>query len=162
MYPILIVALVAVPSAAVAAGEAGLLLHYTFDADTGGECRDHSGNGLHASAGGQWIESSSGKALSFDGTASTVARLTVPEELCFGRASWSFMAWIRPTQLAIDDRQNQRRIFSFGSFPSANMVIDLTAAGVVTSYFCYTTDADRTVLDARGDRERVGPRGPRL
>ncbi len=113
------------------------LLHYSFDGDPEGQCLDASGSELHAAAGGSVVDSPLGQAMSFDGTADTVVRVELPPEARFGAGSWSFLAWLKPEHLAIDDAQNQRRVFSYGAFPEANLVIDVMSSGQVTCYFCY-------------------------
>ncbi|MBN2450687.1 MAG: right-handed parallel beta-helix repeat-containing protein [Lentisphaeria bacterium] len=128
-----------------AAAEADLLLHYPFDEGTGTVARDLSGHGLHATVGARWVESPAGGALLFDGDPAHMVSVQVPEDLRFGKGSWSFLAWIHPVELAIDDRQNQRRLFAFGVYPDAYLVIDLTHLGIVTCYFCYR-DAAGTVV----------------
>ena len=143
-----IMALCAASGIAVAQPE-GPLLHYTFDADAPGQCLDSSGNGLNAQGGGPRVASPSGQAMATDGTGATVAQVTVPENLALAKASWTFAAWYRPERLAIEDAQNQRRIFSYGSFPDANIVIDITGAGAVTTYMCYR-DAEGSIVSAGG------------
>lgn len=113
------------------------LLHYRFDGDPVGRCVDASGHGLDAECVAMRTASPLGEALALDGTGATVARLELPEDAAFGTGSWSFAAWLKPTRLAIEDAQNQRRIFSFGAFPDANIVIDITAGGNVLYYLCY-------------------------
>jgi hypothetical protein len=152
---LLFVPLLACIQAAFAAPAPGLLLHYTFDGDGTGQCTDSSGNGLDGAADGVRVDSPSGRAMSFDGTASTVVRLTVPERLALGKGSWSFMAWIRPQHLAIDDPQNQRRIFSYGAYPDANMVIDVTASGSVAPYLCYRAGDGRIVSAGASSQPQV-------
>ncbi len=132
-----ILATVALMAAATAASAQAPLLHYSFDGDPAGQCLDLSGSELHATAGGSTVDSPLGQAMFFDGTADTVVRVELPPEARFGAGSWSFLAWLRPERLAIDDTQNQRRVFSYGAFPEANLVIDVMASGQVTSYFCY-------------------------
>lgn len=132
-----ILAAVAFLAAATAASAQAPLLHYSFDGDPAGQCLDLSGSELHATAGGSAVDSPLGQAMFFDGTADTVVRVELPPQARFGAGSWSFLAWLRPERLAIDDTQNQRRVFSYGAFPEANLVIDVMASGQVTSYFCY-------------------------
>jgi hypothetical protein len=128
----------------------GPVLHYTFDDDPPGQCADASGYGLNAEGGGKRVASPSGQAMAMDGTGATVAHLTMPEELAPGKGSWTFAAWYRPERLSIEDRQNQRRIFSFGAFPDANMVIDITGEGAVTAYLCYRDAAGNVVSGGGG------------
>lgn len=130
--------LLAAPLATLA--QDGLLLHYTFDEGSGNVATDTSANKLNGTVGAAWVESPSGKALSLDGQPSHIVRVQVPMDLRFGKGSWTFSAWLKPTQFSIDDRQNQRRIFSFGVFPDANLVIDILSNGRMTYYFCYRNE----------------------
>jgi len=132
--------------ACVAGGaEEGLLLHYSFDEGAGETAADDSGNDLHGQVGAAWVESPYGSALAFDGTAATTVKVQIPEELRFGTGSWSFSAWLKPQQFGIDDPQNQRRVFAFGIFPDAYLVIDLFSTGRPGYYFCYKDEAGTTV-----------------
>jgi len=119
------------------AADRDILIHWSFDEGQGTVTKDLSGNGLNGTVSAGWADSPRGKALLFDGTPKRIVKTRLPEEQRFGRASWTFMAWVKPTQLSIDDRQNQRRLFSFGKYPDAYLVIDLTVRGSLSCYFCY-------------------------
>ncbi|MBT3292032.1 MAG: LamG domain-containing protein, partial [Victivallales bacterium] len=123
----------------------GPLLHWTFDEGQGETVKDMSGNGLDGTMGAHWVESPSGKAAFLDGTAATVMKVNLPDEQRFGKESWSFSAWVKPQQFKINDRQNQRRIFAFGMYPAAYLVIDIMAAGNLNCYFCYKDENDKTI-----------------
>ena len=126
-------------------GQDGPLLHLTFDEGTGEMVRDHSGNGLDGRMGAEWVDSPSGKAAFLDGTGARILRFELPPEKRFGTGSWSFMAWVKPHTLAIEDRQDQRRLFAFGVYPDAYLVIDLTGQGNLSCYFCYKDEAGKVV-----------------
>jgi hypothetical protein len=119
----------------------GLLLHYAFDEGAGAVATDASDNQLNGTVAAAWVESPSGKALSLDGQAPHIVRVQVPMDLRFGKDSWTFSAWLKPTQFSIEDRQNQRRIFNFGVFPDGNLVIDIMSNGRMSYYFCYRNEA---------------------
>ncbi|HET6382286.1 MAG TPA: LamG-like jellyroll fold domain-containing protein [Armatimonadota bacterium] len=137
-----------------AAGSAGaqdaLLLHYSFDDGRGTTAADTSGNRLNGVVSAAWVDSPSGKALFFDGTPSHVVSVQIPAGQRFGKGSWTFSAWLKPTRFTIDDRQNQRRIFSFGAFPDANLVIDLLASGKISYYFCYRRGGTNRIVSTGG------------
>ncbi len=122
-----------------------LLLHWCFDEGRGAITKDSSGNGLDGSFNAPWVDSPSGKALQLDGTPATVVTVQVPEDLRFGKESWTFTAMVRPRQFAIADRQNQRRLFAFGVFPEAYLVIDIGGTGALMCYFCYKDAAGKTI-----------------
>jgi len=124
------------PAAAFAADDA-LLLHYSFDEGQGAVAGDSSANMLAGKAPAAWAPSPSGQAMAMDGTGQTVVSVSIPEPLRFGKQSWTFSAWLKPQQLTIDDRQNQRRLFAFGTYPDAYLVIDLFGDGHVGGYYCY-------------------------
>lgn len=126
-----------------------LLLHYALDEGSGAVAADTSGSKLDGTVAAAWVDSPSGKALSLDGQSKSIVRVQVPPALRFGKDSWTFSAWLKPTQFSIEDRQNQRRVFSFGTFPDSNMVIDLTSAGQLTYYFCYRRE-DGTIASSGG------------
>ena len=136
-------ALFALATIACAADD-DLLLYYTFD-EQGAVAKDSSGNGLDGKFGAAWTTSPSGGAAEFDGQSNSVITLSVPENLRFGKGSWSFSAWVKPHQFSIEDRQNQRRLFTFGSYPAAYLVIDIYSDGRLTCYFCYKTDDGKTI-----------------
>lgn len=125
--------------------EDGLLLHYAFDEGSGQTVRDQSGNGLHGSVRADWGDSPSGHAIWFDGTRQGTVSVQIPENLRFGTESWTFSAWLKPHQFTIDSSQNQRRIFNYGVFPDANLVIDLFGTGSPGYYFCYRDQDGKTV-----------------
>ncbi len=122
-----------------------LLLHYTFDEGSGQTVRDGSGNGLHGSVSADWGDSPSGHAIWFDGTQRGTVSVRIPDDLRFGKGSWTFSAWLKPHQFTIDRRQNQRRIFNYGVYPDANLVIDLFGSGSPGYYFCYRDQDGKTV-----------------
>ena len=125
--------------------EDGLLLHYRLDEGDGSVATDESENRLDGVVSAEWAESPSGKALRFDGTSKGIVRVQIPPEKRFGTDSWTFSAWLKPRQFTIDARQNQRRIFNFGVFPDANLVIDLFSTGAPGFYFCYRDKTGLTV-----------------
>ncbi len=133
-----------------AVGDDGLLLHYPFDEPDGAVATDSSANHLDGTVAAARTASPSGGALDFDGQSKSIVRVTIPEELRFGTGSWSFSVWLKPKQFTIEDRQNQRRIFAFGIFPDGYLVIDLMAAGTVSSYFCYKNEAGKVVSTGAG------------
>ncbi|MCL4205188.1 MAG: right-handed parallel beta-helix repeat-containing protein [Pirellulaceae bacterium] len=128
-----------------AGAERELLIHWSFDEGAGEASKDASGNGLHGAVRAAWTASPSGQALVLDGTPRATVSVKLPERQRFGTASWSFMAWVKPQQLTIDSKQNQRRIFSFGEYPDAYLVIDLTGDGRLNCYFSYRDDAGQIV-----------------
>jgi hypothetical protein len=132
---------------ACVAGEArdALLVHYSFDEGAGEVATDDSGNDLHGQVVATWVESPSGSALASDGTGAGIVRVQIPPEQRFGTGSWSFSAWLKPEQFSIDDPQNQRRVFAFGTYPDAYLVIDLFSTGRPGYYFCYRDDAGAIV-----------------
>lgn len=129
--------LVLVASALSLSAQDDPLIHWTFEEGEGATVEDHSGNNLDGRTGAQWIDAPAGKAAFLDGTGATVIKAHLSDEQRFGKASWSFMAWVKPHQFKIDAPQNQRRIFSFGTYPAANLVIDIMADGHLSCYFCY-------------------------
>jgi hypothetical protein len=132
----------------LAAGAAeGPLIHWSFDEGSGATTKDLSGNGVDGALTAAWTESPSGKALLFDGTPQRLLTAMVPEALRFGTGSWTFTGWLQPIQFAIEDRQNQRRIFAFGQYPDAYLVIDLMDGGILSCYFCYK-DATGQIVSA--------------
>lgn len=137
--------LAAGPALAASAPPPPLLLHWNFDEGRGDRAQDRSGSGLHGTVKAPWAASPSGQAVSFDGTTPQTVTVLLPEDRRFGRDSWTFMAWLKPTQLEIADRQNQRRVFSFGVYPDANIVVDVTGEGRLSPYLCYKTAAGNLV-----------------
>lgn len=124
----------------------GLLLHYAFDEGQGNTTADLAGNGLNGSVTAAWAASPSGQAVMMDGTSQGIVSVQIPEEKRFGKESWTFMAMLKPAEFQIDDRQNQRRIFAFGIFPQAYLVIDLNGkSGNMMCYFCYKDKDDKTI-----------------
>jgi hypothetical protein len=132
-----------------------MLLHWSFDEGTGATTQDSSGNGLDGQVGAHWTDSLSGKALLLDGTSQHIVKTHVPEGKRFGTSSWTFMAWVKPTELSIEGPQNQRRIFSFGTYPTANIVIDLTGTGILTSYFCYANETGDIISTGASSSQKV-------
>ncbi len=141
--PVLLLALVGLCGCAGA--QDGLLLQYSFNEGSGNVAADSSDNGLDASVSAAWADSPSGKALSFDGQAAGIARVRIPDNLRFGKGSWTFSAWLKPKQFEIADRQNQRRIFAFGVYPDAYLVIDIFNTGRPGYYFCFKNEAGNTI-----------------
>jgi len=144
-YPLALAVLMLVAGRASAQAQDGLLLHYACNEGQGKVVADDSANKLNGAVSAAWAPSPSGQALSFDGQPAGIVRVQLPVDKRFGKGSWTFSAWLKPTRFTIDDRQNQRRIFAFGAYPEANLVIDLTDTGVVTSYFCYRNPAGTIV-----------------
>jgi len=126
-----------------------LLLHWSFEEGKGATTQDLSGNGLHGTVQADWARSPSGHAVVTDGTSRKIVSVSLPEKKRFGRDSWTFMAMVKPTRFQIDKKQNQRRLFAFGAYPDANLIIDLTGQGRLSSYFCYK-DASGKVISTGG------------
>jgi len=126
-------------SAAIAAHDLaeGLLLHWQFDSQKGTVVKDRSRNNLDGKVEGRWERSPAGHALRMDGTPATVVSVQVPDDLRFGRESWTFMAMVKPKQFTIADPPNNRLIFSFGLFPTASLTIGIDGNGALLSYFSH-------------------------
>jgi hypothetical protein len=150
-----VLSLTLVLSALSLAAQDGPLIHWTFDEGQGTVVKDVSGNGLDGTMAAQWVDSPSGKAAFLDGQSPHIISVKLPEGKKFGTGSWSFMAWVKPHQLKIDDRQNQRRIFAFGVYPAAYLVIDITGLGNLSCYFCYKDENDKTVSTGGSSALRV-------
>jgi hypothetical protein len=127
----------------------GLLLRYSFDEGQGDVVRDLSGNGLNGETRAAWVASPVGRAVAMDGQPASIVRVQLPEAMRFGTGSWTFSAWLKPTQFHIDDAQNQRRLFAFGVYPDAYLVIDLMGSGHLSHYFCYR-NAEGEILATGG------------
>lgn len=122
----------------------GLLFHWKFD-DSASAAKDSSGNGIDGTSKAQWVDSPSGKAFFFDGTSATTVSAKIPEDKRFGTKSWTFSAWVKPKQFAIEDKQNQRRIFAYGTYPDAYLVIDIFGTGTVGNYFVFKNEAGKNI-----------------
>ncbi|NOY82222.1 MAG: hypothetical protein GXP31_14585 [Kiritimatiellaeota bacterium] len=127
------------------AADRKLLIYWPFDEGSGKIANDFSGNGLRGTVSAAWVDSPSGKAVRFDGTPGGIVRVRLPEAQRFGKHSWTFMAMLKPQQFKIEDRQNQRRIFAYGVFPDAYLVVDIGGSGVPMWYFCYKNENGKVV-----------------
>jgi hypothetical protein len=126
------------------------MLYYPLDEGRGKVAADASGNKLDGVVSADWTDSPSGKALSFDGQPASIVKVQLPVEQRFGKDSWTFSAWIKPRQFTIDDPQNQRRLFAFGMYPDAYLVIDILSTGQLSFYFCYRPGAADVTVSAGG------------
>jgi hypothetical protein len=126
------------------------ILYYPLDEGQGKVVADTSGNQLDGVVSAAWSDSPSGKALSFDGQPAGIVKVQLPVEKRFGKDSWTFSAWVKPRQFTIDDPQNQRRIFSFGTYPDASLVIDILSNGQLSFYFCYRPSRAGAIVAAGG------------
>jgi hypothetical protein len=126
------------------------VLYYPLDEGRGKVAADASGNKLDGVVSADWTDSSSGKALSFDGQPAGIMKVQLPFEKRFGTDSWTFSAWIKPQQFTIDDPQNQRRLFAFGTYPDAYLVIDILSTDQLCFYFCYRPGAADVTVSAGG------------
>ncbi len=122
---------------AVEAGNEAPILHWDFDRIDSGRVVDRSGHGLDGAMGAPAVQGPVGMAAQFEGEPSSPVVVEIPPELRLGRGSWSFTAMLKPVRLAIESTQPQRRIFSYGLYPKANLVMDVLESGQVTSYFCF-------------------------
>ena len=139
MFPVrlTVVLILSLGSCLRASADDGLLLHFSLNEGRGALAGSATGQGPDGMVSASWARSPSGHALSFDGRPEHIVQVQVPVEHRFGKGSWSYSAWLKPTRLSIDDIQNQRRIFSFGTYPDANLVIDLLDSGRLSYYFSY-------------------------
>src|ERR1035437_3859687 len=126
------------------------ILYYPLDEGQGRVAADTSGNKLEGVVSAAWADSPSGKALSFDGQPAGIVKVQLPVEKRFGKDSWTFSAWVKPRQFTIDDPQTQRRIFSFGTYPDASLMIDLLSNGQLSYYFCYRPSRTGAIIAAGG------------
>jgi hypothetical protein len=126
------------------------LLYYPLDEGKGKVAADASGNKLDGVVSTAWTDSPSGKALSFNGQPSEVVRVHVPVEKRFGKNSWTFSAWVKPTEFTMDNPQNQRRLFTFGTYPDACLAIDILSTGQLSFYFCYRPGGTGATISAGG------------
>ncbi|MEK6794442.1 MAG: LamG-like jellyroll fold domain-containing protein [Spirochaetota bacterium] len=127
----------------------GLLIHWKFD-ESASSAKDSSGNGIDGAGKAQWVDSPSGKAFFFDGTSAGFVSAKIPEDKRFGTKSWTFSAWVKPKQFTIEDKQNQRRIFAYGTYPDAYLVIDIFGTGTVGNYFVFKNEAGKNVSAGGG------------
>ena len=129
------------------AHEDGLLLHWRFDEGKGTSARDYSGNELHGKVGARWRKKApSGSALFFNGRSDAVVQVVLPEDRRFGTGSWTFSAWLKPKQFSINADLKHRRIFSYGEYPAATLVINISEDGRPSCYFCYQ-DPQGKIID---------------
>lgn len=140
MFRLLLLQALALAVSATITAQEGPLIHWTFDEGPGEVVKDSSGNGLDGAMRAEWVDSPVGKAAFLDGASPHVISVKLAEDQRFGKSSWSFMAWVKPTQFEIEDRQNQRRVFAYGIFPDAYLVIDIMARGNLSCYFCYKAE----------------------
>lgn len=122
-----------------------LLVYWNFDQGEQETVKDLSGHGLNGTVGADWALSPVGQAVMMDGTSRRVLSVTIPEGKRFGKESWTFMAMVKPVKLNIASAQNQRRIFAFGTYPDAYLVIDIKGTGQMNCYFCYKNSAGKTI-----------------
>jgi hypothetical protein len=134
--------LLALPSP-LFAQNSDLLIHWKGDEGSGAVTKDYSGNSLDGSVTAQWISQGAIKAFAFDGASTSTVSIKLPLDKRFGTKSWSFLAWVNPTQMSIADKQSQRRLFAYGKYPDACLVLDLFSYGSVGYYFCYTNPAGK-------------------
>ena len=148
---LLSIAVILVGAAVGTADQEGPFLYYPFDAGQGKVAADASGNQLDGIVSAAWAYSPSGKALAFDGQPDGLVKVQLPMKQRFGKGSWTFSAWVKPKQFTIEDPQNQRRIFSFGNYPEAALVIDIQANGQLGFYFCYRPSPAGATIAAGGN-----------
>lgn len=127
------------------AAEDDLLVYWNFDHLQQDMVNDLSGNGLDGKVDAGWVPSPVGQAVKMDGTSNSIIAVKIPENKRFGKRSWTFMSMVKPIKLGIDSTQNQRRIFAFGKYPDAYLVIDIKSTGQMNCYFCYKDSAGKTV-----------------
>ncbi|HHU82286.1 MAG TPA: hypothetical protein GXZ26_04725 [Firmicutes bacterium] len=128
------------------AQENGLLIHWRFDEGRGTSTRDYSGNGLRGEVGARWRKKApSGSALYFNGRSDSVVRVVLPEDRRFGTGSWTFSAWLKPRQFSINAELKHRRIFSFGEYPAATLVINILEDGRPSCYLCYQDQQGKNI-----------------
>jgi hypothetical protein len=136
-------------AAAPAPGDAGLLLRWSFDEGSGAVAKDSSGNGLDGAVAASWAKAGDGSAVLLSGEPASIVKAVLPPDKRLGRSSWTFMAWVSPVQLSIASPQNQRRLFSYGPYPDACLVIDISGTGALMWYFCHK-DAGGKIVGAGG------------
>ncbi len=149
-HPRLSFALILLGSGIGALAQVAPLLYYPLDEGRGKVAVDASGNKLDGVISAEWADSPSGKAISFDGQPSGIIKVQLPVEKRLGKDSWTFSAWIKPRQFTIDNPQNQRRLFAYGTYPDDCLVIDLVSTGQLSYYFCYRASAAGVTVSARG------------
>jgi hypothetical protein len=122
-----------------------LLVYWNFDQGGREMVTNLSGNGLDGSVGASWVDSPAGRAVMMNGTPKSIVTVNIPEDKRFGKESWTFMSMLRPIKFGIDGDQDQRRIFAFGKYPDAYIVIDIKGTGHLNYYFCYKNSTGETI-----------------
>lgn len=118
------------------------LFRWVFDEGMGKSARDLSGNGLDGRVTAKWEKGDEGTVLFFDGTAATQVTIDLPEEKRLGTGSWTFCAWIKPARLGMPEspeKQDARRLFSYGSWPQAIITLNIGGNG---SFGCFMSYRD--------------------
>ncbi|MBW8014706.1 MAG: hypothetical protein FVQ82_00840 [Planctomycetes bacterium] len=121
------------------------LIYWNFDGPSQSIAKDLSGNGLNGKVGASWIPSPVGHAVMMDGKSKSTVAVNIPLDKRFGKKSWTFMAMVKPIKFGIESSQKQRRIFAFGKYPDAYIVIDIKDTGRVVCYFCYKNSAGKII-----------------
>ena len=122
-----------------------LLVYWNFDRGGPGMVTDLAGNGLEGTVDAAWVESPVGRAAMMNGTSKSIVTVNIPEDMRFGKESWTFMSMLKPIKFGIDSAQDQRRLFAFGEYPDAYIVIDIKGTGHLSYYFCYKNSAGKTI-----------------
>lgn len=121
------------------------LIYWNFDGPSQSIAKDLSGNGLNGRVGARWTRSPSGRAVMMDGEPKSTVAVNIPLDKRFGKKSWTFMAMVKPIKFGIDSEQNQRRIFAFGKYPDAFMIISIAGNGQVSGYICYKNSVGKII-----------------
>jgi parallel beta-helix repeat protein len=129
----------------VATAKDDLLVYWNFDQGGQKTAKDFSGNGINGSVKAARVESPAGQAIMMDGTSNSIVTANIPENKRFSKKSWTFMSMVKPIRLSINSTQNQRRIFAFGKYPDAYLVIDIKGTGQMSCYFCYKNSAGKII-----------------
>ncbi len=138
--------------------DTALLLHWSFDRGQGTSVEDTSPNDLDGTVSADWAPAPGGHAVSLDGTSQKIVSVQLSEDKRFGKNSWTFSAMVKPLQFTIDAPQNQRRIFAFGTYPAAYLVIDIGGTGRLMCHFCHK-DANGKLITTGGSSSIALARG---
>jgi len=125
------------------------IIRLSFDEGSAAALKDSAG-AVPVEYAGAFTNGKSGGAVWLDGTAAKFVSLKAMGDKQFGKASFTLAFWANPTSLAIEAKDNRRRLFGLEAYPKQWTVLDVRSTGLLEFQSGYKDGETMRTLNVKG------------